>query len=81
MLCCHVANNRAFTVYIYAVSTFRGLAIQLRNLIFLLAELLGWLTCYSEPSDSGLSRMRTQYNKPLYEGHDLRSQYNSYNTL
>ena len=26
-------------------------------------------------------QIRTQYNKPLYKGHGLRSQYNSYNTL
>ena len=32
-------------------------------------------------SDSGLSRIKTQYNKPLYKGHDLWSQYNSYNTF
>ena len=36
---------------------------------------------YSGTSDSGLSQMRTQYNKPLYKGQDLQSQYNSYNTF
>ena len=29
------------------------------------------------PSDSGLSQIRTQYNKPLYKGQDLRS-YTTY---
>ena len=28
---------------------------------------------YSGPSDGGLSQIRTQYNKPLYKGHDLQS--------
>ena len=28
-----------------------------------------------ETSDSGLSQIRTQFNKPLYKGHNLRSQY------
>ena len=32
-------------------------------------------------SDSGLSRIRRQYKKPLYNGHDLWSQYNSYNAF
>ena len=32
-------------------------------------------------SDSGLSQIRTQYNKPLHKGQDLQSQYNSYNTF
>ena len=36
---------------------------------------------YSGTSDSGLSQMRTQYDKPLYKGHNLWFQYNSYNTL
>ena len=32
---------------------------------------------YSGTSDSGLSQIRTQHNKPLYKGHDLRSHNNS----
>jgi hypothetical protein len=35
---------------------------------------------YSGTSDSGLSQIRTQYNKPLYKGQDLRSQ-NTYTLL
>ena len=32
----------------------------------------------SGTSNSGLSQIRTQYNKPLYKGHGLRFQYNFY---
>ena len=40
-----------------------------------------YIYTYRGTSESGLSQIRTQYNKPLYKGHDLWSQYNSYNTL
>ena len=36
---------------------------------------------YHGTSNSGLSQIRTQFNKPLCKGHSLRSQYNSYDTF
>ena len=39
------------------------------------------LCLHARASDSGLSQIGTQYSKPLYKGHDLRSQCNSYNTF
>ena len=73
----------AHCVYLYVCMGILAHCVYLcvRIRTYIQCVLYVYIQEYSETSDSGLSQVRTQYDKPLYKGHNSRSQYNSYNTF